>query len=105
MERLVIHYLPTEGIIESGGDKETTPKHQGSGPPAPGRRNLGLSKPAAKSQFCEGCLSKYRFGATCELRFERTLRSRHAPKADIRGHDQNFRFAPMCGRLRVGKAF
>jgi hypothetical protein len=58
MERLVIHSSrqkgSSKGIIEIGGDKETTPSHQSSGPLAPGRRNLSLWKPAAKSQFCEG---------------------------------------------------
>jgi hypothetical protein len=40
MERLVIHSSrekgSSKGIVEIGGDKETTQSHQGSGSPAPG---------------------------------------------------------------------
>src|SRR5262249_2640612 len=41
MERLGIHSSRQKGSSKAAAnDKETTPNHQGSGPPAPGRRNV-----------------------------------------------------------------
>src|SRR6516162_8539328 len=61
MERLVIHSSrqkgSSKGIIEIGGDKETTPSHQGSGPPAPGspQSKVFRSLPRNRNSVRDGC--------------------------------------------------
>jgi hypothetical protein len=54
MERLGIHSSRQKGSSKAAAnDKETTPNHQGSGPPAPGRRNVTEQSTAADKRAAD----------------------------------------------------